>query len=89
MKDIKHVRTALSVIRESEEIILRLKVSVSSASRKVMTGANGYLKQTKRSILVELVIASAGGSLRNILEKLSKAIMKVLHMLWLRITNSP
>ncbi len=54
-KGIKQTRAALDVVRESETLLLRLKISVSSTSTVNLIGVKDYLKATKKKLLVSLI----------------------------------
>ena len=78
-KDIREIRAALVVVRESETIIAHLNVSViSSSSREALTGTKDFLCRIKKSLWFQLMIAILG---------LSDATVFVLKDLWSCITK--
>lgn len=77
--DIRLIRAALDVVRESEKLTSRLSVLIISfSSRETLDGTKGFLSSTKINLLFRLVIAIIG---------LSDATINVLRNLWLRITK--
>ena len=84
-RDVREILAALSVVRESEAIRLQLMVSIHSSSSVhdlVDSGLGSYLKTTKRTLQVQLVV----GYLKMVCGRLSKTTFTVLRAWWLRIT---
>lgn len=83
--DIRNIRAALAVVRQSEALLLHLRVSISSASSgHDLSGLERYLKTTKTTLQIQLVI----GYPKIVLGWLSKVTVMVLRAWWSRITRS-
>lgn len=85
-KDIRQIRAALAVVRESEALWLRFEVSyrsVPSGHDLIGDGLNDYLKTTKRTLRVRLVIAY----MQMVFSRLSKTTLVTFRAWWLRITG--
>ena len=83
--DVRNIRAALAVVRESEALLLHLRVSMSSASSgHDLIGLERYLKTTKTTLQVQLVI----GYPKIVSGWLSKVTVMVLRAWWSRITRS-
>ncbi|MBN1843876.1 MAG: hypothetical protein JW883_16555 [Deltaproteobacteria bacterium] len=83
-RDIRQIRAALEVVRESEALLMNLSVSMSSVSSvDILTesGLESYLKATKRSLRVSLAI----GWMRLTCVAFSKATFTVLRAWWTRM----
>jgi hypothetical protein len=86
-KDIKEIRTALEIVRKSQNIEFRLRavITVSAGS-----GLNLYLQRTKRELVVNLIKSFLKMSVIAIVHAIYSVISKamfVLHDIWLGITN--
>ena len=78
-KDIRVIRAALDVVRESETAISRLSISIIAfSSRETLDGTKDFLSGIKKNLLFQLVMALLG---------LSDATIRVLRDLWLKITK--
>ncbi len=84
--DIRQIRAALDVVQESEALRLHLMVSIHSGSsvhELIETGLESYLKATKTTLQVQLVV----GYLRMVCGQLSKITLIALRARWSRITK--
>ena len=85
-RDVREIRAALVVVRESEALRLQLMVLIHSSSSVhdlVDSGLGSYLKTTKTALQVQLVV----GCLKMVCGCLSKTTFTVLRARWLRITE--
>ena len=85
-KDIRQIRAALAVVRESEAMWLRFEVSYRSVSSEhdlIGNGLGNYLETTKRTLRVRLVIAYT----QMVFSRLSKTTLVTFRAWWLRITG--
>jgi hypothetical protein len=84
--DIRHVRAALAVVRESEALVVHLRGSISSGSSGhglIGDGLDGYLKTTKKTLQIQLVV----GYPKIVSGWLSKVTVMILRGWWSRITR--
>jgi hypothetical protein len=77
-KDIRLIRSVLTIVRESEGLIRHFQISVISVSSKTFDGTSSFLKRIKITLLVQMIIAILG---------VSDTTIEVLRNLWLRITK--
>lgn len=83
---ITDIRTAIDTVNESQDLLIKLNVSIRSASYEhhcIGEGLDDYLKITKRSLYIQLMI----GSLRGLFNVLSKTITGLSRVCWLWIIN--
>ena len=84
--DIREIRAALGVVRESNALLLGLKVSmrsVSSGYDLIEGGLQGYLKTTEKNLQVRLVVSW----MNLVCSALSRATFTVIRVCWSRITR--
>ena len=84
--DIREIRAALSVVRENEALLLRLRVSMHSASSGhdlMAAGLQSYLRTTKTHLRIQLVV----GCVKVVCGRLSQATVGLFRVAWSRITG--
>ena len=85
--NIKQIRMALDVLRESEALWLRLAVSIRSGSSDdefAGTNLKAFFRSTRRSLVIQLVI----GYQKMVCGHLSKVTLTVFRAMWQRMTNT-
>ncbi len=85
-KDIREIRAALAVVRESEALRFHLMVSINSSSsvyELIDSRLGSYLRATKTTLKFQLVV----GYLMIVCGRLSKTTLTVLRTRWSRMTE--
>lgn len=81
--DIREIRAALGVVRESNALLLGLRVSMRSVYDLIEGGLQGYLKTTEKNLQVRLVVSW----MNLVCSALSRATFTVIRVCWSRITR--
>ncbi len=88
-KDIKTIRADMEIVRESQNILFRLKFSIAVSTRSSL---KEYLRKAKRQLVISFVMCILKMSANSIVNATSTVFSKAISVLleiWLRIKHEP